>query len=100
MVVVARFPETVGLLKFEGGALFEKADELAEVRSVVDSLNKDMNVIWHDAVGVETKRVACGAIEKEMQDASGGYSVREMRKAVVTANCYEIRLPAKVVFGS
>jgi hypothetical protein len=101
VIIVACLPETttVQFFEFEGGALLEKADEFAEVTSVLDSLSKDMYVIRHEAVGVEKKRVACGAFEKEMEDPLGGFCISEMRRTVVTTNCDEIRLPAKVIFG-
>ena len=100
VIVIARFPETatVGFLEFKGSALLEDPDKFAEIGTVVDSLRKDVNVIRHEAIRVETKSVGGGTIEKEMEDALGVICVREMRKTVVTADGDEIGLPAKIVF--
>ena len=101
VVVVARFPETaaVGLLKFEASVLFEETDKFTEIGAVVNSLREDVDVIRHCAICVKSKRMAGGAFEKEIKDALGVFWDREMRRAVVTANCYEIGLPAKIIFG-
>ena len=101
MVVVTYFPETatMGFLEFKGSALLEDTDKFAEIRTVVDSLRKDVNVIWHEAIRVETKSVGGSTIEKKMEDVLGVICVREMRRTMVTADGDEIGLPAKIVFG-
>ena len=55
VVVIAHFPEAevMALPKFEGGALFEDAGEFAQIGLNVDPLCKDVNVIWHEAIGME-----------------------------------------------
>ncbi|MGC1484690.1 MAG: hypothetical protein WA789_12925 [Candidatus Acidiferrum sp.] len=102
MIVVACFPKAaaLGFLEFKGSALLEKTDKFAEIGAVMDSLRKDVNVIRHEAIRVEAKRVGGGAFEKEMEGMFGMISVREMRRAAVTTDRDEIGLLAKVVFGS
>ena len=89
----------MGFLEFEASVLFEETDKFTEVGTVMNSLREDVDVIRHCAICVKSKRMAGGAFEKESQDTLGAFCVGEMRRAVVTTNCYEIRLAAKVIFG-
>ena len=56
--------------------MLEDTDKFAEIGTVADSLRKDVNVIRHEAIRVETKSVGGGTIEKEMEDALGVICVR------------------------
>jgi hypothetical protein len=70
VVVVAGFPEgaAVGLAKLEGGELFEEADEFLQVALVVGAFGKDVEVIWHQAVGVKAEGMVGGAFEEQRED--------------------------------
>jgi len=49
MIVVAHLPEStvVRLAKFVGRALLEQTNELAQVATLVGTLDEKMNVVWH-----------------------------------------------------
>ncbi len=88
VVVVTRFPESaaVGLAKLEGSALFEEADEFEQVAAVVCTLDKNMQVIGHQTVGMKPVGMAGGAFEQQRENKVSGRFLAEMLRAVVTAN--------------
>jgi hypothetical protein len=47
----------VGLAKREGGALFEDANEFAQVGTVVEALGKNVKMIRHQAIRMQLERV-------------------------------------------
>ena len=59
VVVVAHFPKTapVGLAKREGGALFEDANEFAQVGTGVEALRKNVKMVRHQAIRMQLERV-------------------------------------------
>jgi len=56
MVVITHFPETAAMrfAKRKGGALFEDADEFAQVRTVVKALGKNVRMVRHQAISMAT----------------------------------------------
>jgi len=67
VVVVTRFPEgaAVGFAKLEGGALFKKADEFEQVATIVGALDKNMEMVRHQTVGMERIGMGGGAFEEQ-----------------------------------
>ena len=63
VVVIAHLPKALnmGLAKLKGGPQFEDAHEFKEVGLGLSALREKMKVVWHEAVGVEEKRLAGGA---------------------------------------
>ena len=70
VVVVTRFPEgaAVGFAKLEGRALLEEANEFEQVAAIVGALDKNMEVVGHQAVGMERIRMGGGAFEEQRED--------------------------------
>ena len=65
MIVEAYFPETaaVRFAKAESGALFEEANEFAQVGTVMRSFRKNVQVVGHQAIRMQQERVAGSALE-------------------------------------
>ncbi len=99
VVVIAYFPEraTARFAEFEGGALFEQADEFAQVAVVMRSLRKNVKVIGHQAKRVQAKRMGGGALQQQSEDALGSGLFAEIGNAVVAADCDEIGLTPEIV---
>ncbi|MGA3178137.1 MAG: hypothetical protein ABSE19_12425 [Candidatus Acidiferrum sp.] len=59
VVVVTFLPEPHGkrFPEFEGGVLLEEADEFTEVRQRLRALCQKVQMVWHDAKGVEKEKV-------------------------------------------
>ena len=70
MVVITHFPETAGVrfAKCKGGALFEDADEFAQVRTVVKALGKNVRMVRHQAICMQQERVCGGALQQQSKD--------------------------------
>jgi hypothetical protein len=66
MIVVTPFPEsaTVGFAKLESRALFEEADEFQQVTAIVRTLDKNMKMVGHQAVGMKPIGMTDGAFEQ------------------------------------
>lgn len=60
---------------------------------------EEMEVIGHDAEGMETKGVVGSGFDQKLKDGLGYGGVGEMRFAVVAADGYEIDSLAEVVEG-
>lgn len=88
----------MGLAKLEGCALFEEADEFEQVAAIVCTLDKNMKVVGHQTAGMKPVGMAGGAVEQQREDAMSGRFLREIVRAVVTANGDEIGLATEVVF--
>ena len=99
MVVVTHFPETAAarFAKRKGGALFEDADEFAQVRTVVKTLGKNVGMVRHQAISMRQERVCDGALRQQSKDALGRGWVSEKRGAAVAADGHEIRLTPEIV---
>ena len=99
MVVITHFPETaaVRFAKCKGGALFEAADEFAQVRAVVKALGKNVRMVRHQAICMRQERVRGGALQQQGKDALRRGWVSEKRGAAVAADGDEIRLTPEVV---
>jgi hypothetical protein len=100
MVVITHFPETaaVRFAKCKGGALFEDADEFAQVRTVVKALGKNVRMVRHQDISMQQERVCGGALKQQSKDALGRGWVSEKRGTAVAADGDEIRLTPEVVF--
>jgi hypothetical protein len=100
VVVVALFPQgdAAGFAKLEGGALFEEADEFEQVAAVISALDKNMEVVGHQTVGMKSIGMAGGAFEQQGEDKLSGGFVAEIGRAMVTANGDETGLTTEVVF--
>ena len=48
-------PRTTVIPKLVGGVLFEGVDKPEQIRAIGETLTKQVNVIRHDAIGVERK---------------------------------------------
>jgi hypothetical protein len=59
VVIVTFLPEPHGgrSPEFESGVLLEEADEFTEVRQRLSALRKKVQMVWHDAKGVEKEGV-------------------------------------------
>ena len=99
MVVITHFPETaaVRFAKPKGGALFEDADEFAQVRTVVKALGKNVRMVRHQAISMQQERVSGGALKQQSKDALCRGWLSEKRGAAVAADGDEIRLTPEVV---
>ena len=99
MVVIAHLPEreAAGLAKLGRSAKFEDAHELAEIRAWRGAFRQEMEVVGHQAVGVELKIVTGGTFAQAGGHAGCDTVVRKMRAAEVAADGYEIRLLTNVV---
>ena len=100
MVVITHFPETaaVRFAKRKRGALFEDADEFAQVRTVVKALAKNVRMVRHQAISMQQERVCGGALQQQSKDALSRGWVSEKRGAAVAADGDEIRLTPEIVF--
>ncbi len=99
MVVITHFPETaaVRFAKRKGGALFEDADEFAQVRTVVKALGKNVRMVRHQAISMQQERVCGSALQQQSKDALRRGWVSEKRGAAVAADGDEIRLTPEIV---
>ena len=99
MVVITHFPETAAarFAKRKGGALFEDADEFAQVRAVVKALGKNVRMVRHQAISMQQERVCGGALQQQSKDALSRGWVSEKRGAAVAADGDEIRLTPEIV---
>ena len=100
MVVITHFPETaaVRFAKRKGGALFEDADEFAQVRTLVKALGKNVRMVGHQAISMQQEGVCGGALHQHRKDALDGGWGSEKRGTVVAADGDEIRLTPEIVF--
>ena len=71
MVVITHFPETavVRFAKRKGRALFEDADEFAQVRTVVNTLGENVEMVRHQAICMQQERVCGGALQQQSKHA-------------------------------
>jgi hypothetical protein len=99
IVVVAFFPETVttGLLECEGSVLLEYANEFAEVGVRLDALSENMEMVRHNAEGVEKKRIFRGGLLYELQDILGNTRGAKVGASLIAADGNEIGAAAEVV---
>ena len=99
MVVITHFPQTaaVRFAKRKGGALFEGADEFAQVRAVVKALGKNVRMVRHQTIRMQHERVCGSALQQQSKDAFGRSWVSEKRGAAVAADGDEIRLTPKII---
>ena len=99
MVVITHFPETtaVRFAKRKGGALFEDADEFAQVRTVVKALGKNVRMVRHQAISMQQERLCGSALQQQSKDALRRAWVSEKRGAAVAADGDEIRLTPEIV---
>ena len=99
MVVITHFPEAaaVRFAKRKRGALFEDADEFAQVRTVVKALGKNVKMVRHQAISMQQERVCGGALQEQSKYALSRGWASEKRGAVVAADGDEIRLTPKII---
>ena len=99
VVVIAHFPERqiAGLAKFEGRAKFEDSHEFTEVRTRSGAFCQEMEVVGHQAVGVELEIMTGGAFVQEGGHAGCDDVIRKISAAEVAADGYEVGLLTNIV---
>ena len=85
--VITHLPEgqAAELSECEGSTLFEEPDKFAEIRIGMSAFRKKVEVIRHDAVRVEEKRVFRGRFEENLEDMECERCRREVFSATVAA---------------
>jgi hypothetical protein len=100
VVVIAHLPEPLAMSFFEliGRALFEGIDELHEIGGVRETLTKEMNMVGHDAIGMQRKIPLSGSFRQMTEQPFPPQPIREKSHAPLGPNGYEITLATAVVF--
>jgi hypothetical protein len=101
VVVVAHFPKGTAaqFAKGKGGALFEQANEFAQVAPVMDAFGKDVHVVRHQAKRMQTKRTASSTFQQGGEKALGDGLFPEVGCAPVAADRNEVSLSPQVIGG-
>jgi hypothetical protein len=101
VVVIAHLPKPVAMSFFEliGRALFEGIDELHEIGGVREAFTKEMNMIGHDAIGMQRKIPLGGSFHEMTEQPFPPGPIREKGRAPLGPNGHEIMLATAVVFG-
>jgi hypothetical protein len=100
VIVVTHLPKApaMSLFEFIRRALFEGVDELNQVRSVRESLTKEMNVVRHDAIGVKREIPLSGSFQEMTEQPSPSGLILEKGRAHFGPNGHEINPGTAVVF--
>jgi hypothetical protein len=100
VVVIAHLPEPLatGFFKLIGRALFEGIDKLHEIGGVRETFAKEMNMVGHDAIRMQSKIPLSGNFHEMTDQPFPPQPIREKSRAPLGPNRYEIMLPAAVVF--
>ena len=91
VIVVALLPQSrpTFLTEFVGCALLEQVDESDQIGSLGKSLTEEMNVVWHDAVGVEREFVLHRQFQKMIEQPPRCRLSGKERDTVLCSNGHE-----------
>jgi hypothetical protein len=100
VIVIAHLPEPLAMSFFKliGRALFEGIDELYEIGGVRETFTKEMNMVGHDAIGMQRKIPLSGSFHEMTEQPFPPGPIREKSRALFGPNGYEIILATAVVF--
>ena len=100
VVVIAHLPQPLAMSFFEliARALLESIDELHEIGGVRETFTKEMNMIGHDAIGMQRKIPLRGSFHQMAEQPFPPQPIREKSRAPLGPNGYEIMLATAVVF--
>jgi hypothetical protein len=84
-------------MEFVRGALFEDADEQAEVGGCAEALQQHVDMVRHDAKGTEKERTAGAFFGENADDGFREERRRKMGTAAAAADGDEIAVKAEVV---
>ena len=85
------------LFEREAGPLFEVTDKLERTCGCACSFDQNVDVIRHQAIGVDGKVVGVRGLKKSVGDESGDCGVGKVRTAVVATDGQEIDTIADVI---
>jgi hypothetical protein len=99
VIVIAHLPEPLAMSFFEliGRALFEGIDELHEIGGVREAFTKEMDMVGHDAIGMQRKIPLSGSFHQMTEQPLPPQPIREKSRAPLGPHGYEIMLAAAVV---
>jgi hypothetical protein len=100
VIVIAHLPEplTMGFFELIGRALFEGIDQLHEIGRVRETFTEEMNMVGHDAIGMQGKIPLSGNFHEMTKQPFPPQPIREKSRAPLGPNGYEIMLATAVVF--
>jgi hypothetical protein len=100
VIVIAHLPEplTMGFFELIGRALFEGIDQLHEIGGVRETFTKEMNMVGHDAIGMQRKIPLSGSFHEMTEQPFPPQPIREKSRAPLGHNGHEIMLATAVVF--
>jgi hypothetical protein len=81
-----------------GRALFESIDELHEIGGVRETFTKEMNMVGHDAIGMQRKIPLSGNFHEMTEQPFPPGLIREKSRVPLGPNGHEIMLATAVVF--
>ena len=88
----------MSFLELIGRALFEGIDELHEIGGVRETFTKEMNMVGHDAIGMQRKIPLSGSFRQMTEQPFPPQPIGEKSRAPLGPNGYEIMLATSVVF--
>jgi hypothetical protein len=99
VIVIAHLPEpsAMSFLELIGRALFEGIDELHEIGGVRETFTKEMNMVGHDAIGMQGKIPLSASFHEMTEQPFPPGPIREKSRAPLGPNGYEIILASAVV---
>lgn len=100
VIVIAYLPEPLAMGFFEliGRALFEGIDQLHEIGGVRETFTKEMNMVGHDAIGMQRNIPLSGSFHEMTEQPFPPGPIREKSRAPLGPNGHEILLATAVVF--
>jgi len=100
VIVIAHLPEPLAMSFFElvGRALFEGIDELHEIGGVRETFTKEMNMVGHDAIGMQGKIPLSGSFHEMTEQPFPPQRIRKKSRAPLCPNGHEIMPATAVVF--
>ena len=78
------------------GGLFERKHEGDEIAPIREAFNKDVEMVGHDAVGVDGERVVEGDLAEFLNQPAGAIGRMENGQATVAANGHKVLAAAEV----
>ena len=88
----------MGFFELIGRALFEGIDQLHEIGGIRETFTKEMNMVGHDAIGMQGKISLSGSFHETTEQPFSPGPIREKSRAPLGPNGYEITLATAVVF--
>jgi hypothetical protein len=100
MIVVPHLPEPLAtaLLEFIARALFERVNELDQIRTLGKPFAKEVNVVRHDALGVKGEIPLRGGFQQRTAQPFSHRWIRKERRSPLRSDGHEINLAAAIVF--